>query len=112
MEGKQHEIVQIIAFANFGKKSQDTFIEFFSLVLNNVIINFIPLLSAHDFQTFILFFFCIFVYCFFSKLQISISFPEIFGNLAAIFFLKHNCVHCCNGNLVIPSIFCITVTQE
>ena len=40
IEGKQHkkvqwEYFQIIAFANFGNRSQETFVQFFSLVLDN-----------------------------------------------------------------------------
>jgi len=43
IKGKQHEIVQwkyfqTIAFANFIKNQQDTLIQFFSVVLDNVTI--------------------------------------------------------------------------
>ena len=71
------------------------------------------LLSAHNFQTFIHVFVALAVFFTTFSANFFIFSPEISGNLAANFFFKskanlRNCVQCCPGNLVMPSIFAIT----
>ena len=49
-------MIGAIAFANFGKEARETFVQLFTFVFDNVVVEALalkPLLSANDFQTFI-----------------------------------------------------------
>lgn len=108
---RKKRIVGAIAFGNFAKEAPETFVQFFSFLFDNVVVE--TLVFCPRFPDIHLRFFdCIFVYCLFGK-------PLYFftGNCREFcrhFFSKQkqkcHCVHCCHGNFLILSIFCCYTT--